>query len=165
MSKKQSKDQKRKRRAGAKQHRKKEASARSKHTVLHGLVENRQCVLDLEICHPHRDGAEVIGIQAIVDTGATSVTIKKDLAQRLGLPVIGTTECATANGTMNAPVVLLKMIVSDHNTSASRVVQAIVTENQPDDMLFGIDAMVGGVLTVDMNKMKWEWRLTNKTNR
>lgn len=163
MTKRRSSDQRKNRKRKARDQRKKTLAQRAQHTIMRGAIEKRQCVLNLEVGHPVRPDDGPIPIQAIIDTGATGVSIRRSIAQKMNLPNIGTTTVATVNGNISVPVVLLHITVCDNKNKhdrAHRVIQAMVANDHPDDMLFGMSAMEGGVLTVDTNKKQWEWRLT-----
>ncbi len=156
-----SKDEKRKRRAKRKAHHDKQHERSKPHAVLAGRIADDQCTLSLHVCHPHHQDRSR-PIKAIIDTGATNSTIRSDIVKSLGLPVVGAINCVTVHGTKQAPLVVVELIVRDGqtNTSARRVIQAVVPDEQTDEMLFGMDAMKGGVLMVDTTKSEWSWRLT-----
>ena len=134
-----------------------QAAAQAEQLVLSGKVQNLQCNLDLFIRAPgSRDDPS--RATAIVDTGATSLAIRADLVQKLGLPVIGNTRAATPTGTEQRTVVAAELFLQSGNRTIGKTVQAVVYPNMIDPILFGMAEMVGGVLKVDMIKGVWELR-------
>jgi predicted aspartyl protease len=155
-----SKHEKQKRRDMLKAQKKRHQERASKQTTLRGTIEKSQCVLSLTVSHPNSTDAGQ-PIQAIIDTGATNSTIRADLVKALNLPVIGKVNCRTVHGIKEAPVVAVRIVVRDNHKGAQRIIQAIVPDEQQDEMLFGMDAMTGGVLTVDTIARTWQWQLTH----
>ena len=133
------------------------AEAQAEQLVLSGKVQNLQCNLDLFIRAPGSTD-DPSRATAVVDTGATSLAIRADLVQELGLPVIGQVEAATPTGSEQRTVVAAELFLQSGNRTIGKTVQAVVYPNMIDPILFGMAEMVGGVLKVDMIKRVWELR-------
>lgn len=104
-------------------------------------------------------------VRAIIDTGATNSAIRADIAAALGLPIIGTqlVDTASTGG---------KAIPCDTFLGKLWLGQPIVTTVKQltvmplkDEMLFGMDAILGGILTVDMVSGVWSWELPTSSLR
>jgi len=102
-----------------------------------------------------------IPIDAIIDTGATTSAIRSDIAEQLGLPQIDSQLVATVGGARQQPVVLAHMTLAAHDGSdgPTTLTQLICADQMTDPMLFGMDLMRGGVLTVDFVKNQWNWKI------
>lgn len=137
------------------------------HTRLSGRVEaGRECILELRLSHPaESDHSKARVVRAIIDTGATNSAIRADIAAALGLPIIGTqlVDTASTGG---------KAIPCDTFLGKLWLGQPIVTTVKQltvmplkDEMLFGMDAILGGILTVDMVSGVWSWELPTSSLR
>ena len=116
-------------------------------------------MLELEIAHPDPTANRSRTITAVIDTGCTNSAIRRDVADALGLPIIGTAPVATASsGTdvVTRDVVLARLLVGRERFHALRQLAICPMSNE---MLFGMDAMAGGVLTIDMVRGTWEWKI------
>ncbi len=161
MSKRRSNKAARDRKGKAKAHKSKEQRKAKQHAVMRGPIENNACTLKLKIGHPDSSLLnEFSPIEAIIDTGATNSAISKEIADKLKLPVVDTIGVRGVHGVRPAPVVIVKIVVEDKGLAVARTITATVQDQLPDNMLFGMDAMKGGVLKVDTNRGTWEWRLT-----
>ena len=127
--------------------------------TLSGPIENfRQCRLEMLVGSPA--GGQPIRIRAIIDTGATASAISADFAAKLSLPPVGKTLAAHAGGVDEVPVVAARCELRDG--SGKSVIQVWpfgVLPGMTDELLFGMDLMRGGILTVDMVKGEWSLRL------
>jgi predicted aspartyl protease len=94
-------------------------------------------------------------VTAIVDTGCTISTIRADMAAALGLPLQGRATVATANGTRQCDVVLAELFLKSRGKTVRSLRQLAIAPTL-NEMLFGMDAMEGGVLTVDCVGRVWE---------
>lgn len=137
------------------------------HTIIGGQIINlRECMLKLKLCHPQSpSGGKIVtrSITAVVDTGATNSAVTQGIVDALGLPVIGRTRIGTANGTKEVDVVAARAILPCHEDATkvfSKLVQLSVVD-MVGEMLFGMDLLEGGVLTVNMCAGTWEWKLLN----
>ncbi len=137
------------------------------HTRLSGLVVNgRECILELRVSHPsERDPNKARVVKAIIDTGATHSAIRQDIAVALGLPVTGTMPvdtASTAGSAIACPVFLGKLWIGQ-----PIVTNVIELTGMPlrDEMLFGMNSIAGGVLTVDMVAGTWSWELPERSVR
>ena len=131
-----------------------------------GLIVNRQCLLKVRVSSPpgvtpHKSKI----LTAIIDTGATSSSIRAELAKDLCLPVISTAKVATASsGTepVVCDVMASVMTVESDGEKASQF-RPVTVQDMSCDLLFGMDALAGGILTVDSVKGRWSWKLTKVT--
>lgn len=146
---------------------KRERENQKVHTRLSGQVANgRECILELRLSHPgETDHSKARVVRAIIDTGATNSAIREDIALSAGLPVIGTqlVDTASTGG---------KAIPCDTFLGKLWLGQPIVTTVKEltvmplkDEMLFGMDALLGGILTVDMVAGIWSWELPTTSIR
>lgn len=128
--------------------------------TVRGAILDNECRMDLMICHPSDDKLNQ-QITAIIDTGCTGTAIRSDIVSALNLPLIGQADVHAFGGVKRSPVVLLKQVVVTVEGTVSRLTQAIVGDEAEmrDEMLFGMDSMVGSVLTVDGIRNRWEWKL------
>tara|TARA_R110002111_G_scaffold87319_5_gene136740 strand:- start:224 stop:715 length:492 start_codon:yes stop_codon:yes gene_type:complete len=150
----------RSRRGKAKDYKAKQRLKAQKDAVLRGAIERNACTLKLRLGHPDSNNpSDYIDIEAIIDTGATNCAIRKDIADRLNLPVVDTQGVQGINGVVHAPVVIMTMVVEDKGTVAGRQIRATVLDQMADPMLFGMEGMMGGVLKVDTIRGTWEWRI------
>lgn len=98
---------------------------------------------------------------AIVDTGCTAIAIRRDIAARLGLPVADTREVSTAScgATRIRTELVIGTIHLEKEGRTATSLQEMVVADMEDEMLFGMAGMKGGILTVDLVRNRWEWRL------
>lgn len=136
------------------------------HLVLGGQVVNLECRLDLLLCHPS-DRSLNRQITALIDTGATCTCVRSDIMHALGLPVIHQTSVRAFGGNVPADVVSARMVLMSEGKSVSKLRPMVVGDvrEMNDELIFGMDALVGGILTVDMVKGSWEWRLMRMAKR
>ncbi len=157
-----SKESRRKKEKAAK--RKRPATARTtppvEPKVWKGPVTNSECRLDVVVsgamCYP---GAPERCVSAIIDTGATVSGISERLANELGLSRVSTIELGTTHGTVTADVVIARVKIESGGKPTSGLMKLAIIPDPRDDMIFGMNALDGGVLTVDLVKYKWEWHL------
>lgn len=101
-------------------------------------------------------------IQALVDTGATSSAIHMEIARMFQLPVVGRTQLSHANGSTPADVVAagawLPQTDDGHQPRATNL-QLISSNLGRVHMLFGMNLLNGGILTVDRIHQRWKWEL------
>jgi hypothetical protein len=72
--------------------------------------------------------------------------------------VQGVVEVATANRSVACPVVLAGLILTSKGAGVHSLRQLAVAP-MTNEMLFGMDALEGGVLVVDSVAGVWEWDL------
>lgn len=123
------------------------------------VVEGRECSLSITVQSPAT--GEKATLSAIVDTGCTAIAIRRDAAVRLGLPVVDTREVATASsGAARIRTdLVIGVIFLEQEGKAVMSLQEMVVTDMEDEMLFGMAGMRGGILTVDLVRNRWEWRL------
>ena len=132
-------------------------------TVTHGgpIINGRECLLKVRISTPPGVDHKNRTVTALVDTGCTMTAIRAELAAALGLPTIRTTKASTASSGKNpveCDVVIAELALeSDGRTIKSY--RELVVADMEDDLLFGMDALFGGVLTVDLAKGRWTWKV------
>lgn len=121
------------------------------------VINQRECRAQLKILHP----ATLVSAQvtAIIDTGATRSAISGPLAAKLGLPIVDSAMVSTANGTVKAHVVAAQFELVNLEGKPFSTIKRLTVANMVGEMLFGMDLLSGGVLTVDMVHYSWEWRL------
>lgn len=149
------------------QERRAAARARAKlavHAVLSGKVKDDSCTCVILLGSPPNPGAptKFAQVEALVDTGCTNTSIRADVAQAVGLPVIGKAQVSTASSnqsTVTCDVVMgvLSIPRSDKGTVSRPIPLTIAPMAEP--MLLGMDALRGGVLTVDLVNGVWDWKL------
>lgn len=96
-----------------------------------------------------------VAVDFLVDTGATSTALPQALADRLGLPVLGTVGSQTAGGRVTARVVLADVTLAG-GVRADRL-RAVSLAGLQDRPLLGMDVLgrldwrqADGVLIVDL---------------
>ncbi len=105
---------------------------------------------------------------AIIDTGATTSVIRRDIAEELCLPIVDTDVAVyrPVVGEEDVEVAvtesaILKIFYLNGADREYTVVTALLFEARSrDEMLIGMDALEGGVLTVDLVRGEWSWRAT-----
>ena len=136
--------------------------------VLSGPVVDSECRLDVLICHPtvYSTNQQLV---AVIDTGATLSAIRSDIVTALSLPVVQQADVHGFGGVKRTDVVAARMVLMSKGSAVSKIRMMCVGDHREmgDELIFGMDALTGGILTVDMVKMKWEWRLmrVGKTRR
>ena len=75
-----------------------------RHTTEIKLVNRRDEILSEESIIKHEDVRQLIVKDALVDTGATRLSLPKSLIQHLGLKPVGQTKSLTANGTVERTI-------------------------------------------------------------
>lgn len=103
-------------------------------------------------------------VHAIIDTGAQISAIRVDIADRLALPVIGSQPIF--GGTSAHPQVLplvLGVVVFMAANGQSFSLKLPMTKSPlvQAQMLFGMDAMVGSELLVDLAANVWRWKIVD----
>jgi hypothetical protein len=140
------------------------------------VVEGRECVFDMHISRPSvgaapdgkpslvQGGGIIVPprkVRAVVDTGCTNTAIRYELAAELGLPVVGSTAVETASSGSSpvpCPTVLADLALMDPRNIVIQVTHELVAQDMSDDVLLGMDLLIGGVLTVDMVHLRWDWK-------
>lgn len=121
--------------------------------VISGPIRSGLCQLPLHLAHP--TGTRRLPVSAIVDTGCTTSAIRPGIAQALGLPVLGATQVAVAGRpSLRCELVKAQIVLPSGVTWPRRLTVAAMDH----DMLWGMDLLAGGVLTVDLVAGRWEWR-------
>lgn len=127
--------------------------------MLAGPVINfRHCLLRLRVANPLHP-ADAVSVDAIIDTGATNSVGHATVARRLGLPVLSTETIIGVSGPLVCTVVMGHVVISDGDGAdlLSELTPMPVVHKMADDMLYGMDLLKGGVLTVDMVRGRWRW--------
>lgn len=118
-----------------------------------GPIRSGLCQFPLQLAHP--TGTRRVAVSAVIDTGCTTSAIRPGLAQSLGLPVIGSTQVTVAGReALRCDLVQALVVLPGGEATVRRLTVAAMSH----DMLFGMDLLAGGVLTVDVDAGKWEWR-------
>lgn len=121
--------------------------------VTSGAIRSSLCHLPLHLAHP--TGTRRLPVSAIVDTGCTTSAIRPGIAQVLGLPIVGATQVAVAGRpSLRCELVKAQIVLPSGVTWPRRLTVAAMDH----DMLWGMDLLAGGVLTVDLVAGRWEWR-------
>jgi predicted aspartyl protease len=126
------------------------------------VINGRECQFKLLVGRPSMpdNAAGALPITAIIDTGCTHSAICRDLATKLQLPVTGTTKVISVNQVFTTDVVTAKLIIPGGrgNDAVGTFVQLSLADLQ-GEMLFGMDLLNGGILTVNMVDGTWDWKL------
>jgi predicted aspartyl protease len=123
------------------------------------VIDGRECRSAIAVESPAR--GQRLTVTAIVDSGCTAIAIRRDIAVRLGLPVVDMREISTASsGTarIRTELVVGAIHLRDEGRTSTSLHEMLVTDME-DEMLFGMAGMKGGILTVDLVRNRWEWRL------
>ena len=121
--------------------------------MIAGTIRGGLCQILLHLAHP--TGTRRLPVSAIVDTGCTTSAIRPGIAQALGLPVVGATQVAVAGRpSLRCELVKAQIVLPSGVTWPRRLTVAAMDH----DMLWGMDLLAGGVLTVDLVSGRWEWR-------
>lgn len=129
------------------------------------VMGGRECVLEVHVSRPY--GAPDQGgilvpprkATAIIDTGCTDTAIRYELAAEIGLPVIGQKEVDTASsgeGSVMCPTVLAALHLRDLRGREIVTQRELTAHDMKDDILFGMDLLAGGILTVDLVGLRWD---------
>lgn len=128
------------------------------------IVDGRECRFELVIAGPLASGTpfdptiyDSVRTEAIIDTGCTQSTVSRKVAERLKLPVVDSTEVITAGGTREVDVVAATLVIPIGNGAFHRTVRLGIPDDCLNEMLFGMDLLEGGVLTVDQVRRQWYW--------
>lgn len=123
------------------------------------VIDGRECSLAMTVQSPTT--GQRATVSAIVDTGCTAIAIRRDVAVRLGLPVVDTRAVSTASSgaaRIKTELVIGTIFLEKEGKTAMALQEMVVTDME-DEMLFGMAGMRGGILTVDLVRNRWEWRL------
>lgn len=143
---------------------------RSGYVRLGGDVVHNVLVQDVWVVAPQPKGTDLSRVRwrklrAIVDTGCTSTAIRMDIAAELGLPAIGRSHVRTAStggGYEECSTVMGLFLIYETTMREAIAEHEVIAQDMADDMLFGMDLLDGGILTVDMVKHKWLWRMMRR---
>ena len=105
--------------------------------------------IDVELTSPIT--GESVSINALVDTGATTTTIPKDLAHRLKLPEITRRRVVTASGQEDMPVSYAIIDISDEKTVAD-----VLISTKLNRVLIGVTTLESLALKVNPKTGKLE---------
>lgn len=127
---------------------------------LSGSIIDHECRLELMVCNPSDDRINE-HVTAIIDTGCTRTAIREDIATRLQLPQSGVAQVHGFGGVQTAAIVVAKIVVASGTEAVSALSEVAIgkTSEMRDEMLFGMDGLAGGVLTVDGVLGTWRWQL------
>ena len=131
-----------------------------------GRIQAREALASVRVAHLVRGTSRKL--VAIIDTGATTSVIRRDIAEELRLPIVDTRVSVyrpvvgeESAGFAETESVILRIYYLNGADRERRVVTALLSEVQSrDEMLIGMDALEGGVLTVDLVRGEWSWRVT-----
>jgi len=128
---------------------------------LGGRVQDRVCHAELLVLCPHEHSKRRT-MQAVIDTGATGSCIRSDLAESLELPVIDRKPLRGIHGPQDTDIVVAELVVVGDAGKAAGIRRPLFSlhkDQMVDEMIFGMDLMTGGILTVDLVKNRWNWKL------
>ena len=72
--------------------------------------------VSVQIANPDHPAQSVTIDAALVDTGATTTTVPRELAQQLGLPVVGTRRARTIDGVLQVDVARALVMIEGEQT-------------------------------------------------
>ncbi len=72
---------------------------------------------------------------------------------------VGEVSTASSGAARIKTELVVGAIFLEKDGKAAMSLQEMVVTDMEDDMLFGMAGMRGGILTVDLVKNRWEWRL------
>lgn len=125
---------------------------------LGGPIGDDECCLEVVVCHPTRADLSPHHICAVIDTGAQSSGISRDIALDLRLPKIGESVVTWANGHREVRDIVIAQITVPGFGGPMSFAWAVIAQQGMDGMLFGMDLLAGGVLIVDAVLRTWEIR-------
>lgn len=133
-----------------------------------GQIENLRCVLPVFVGRPEARGPKgidvsmLVGVEALIDTGATRCCVSHELAKRLELVVHGKSQVGVVGGTTELDVA--PMLVCFSMPDGKHIYKTIPVSigDIAVPMLFGMRELNPGVLTVDCMKGTWDWKVPNK---
>lgn len=158
----------------ARRDKKKALKERSRSNALFysGQINNLRCLLPVLVGPPEAlkpDGSmdltKLVPIQAVIDTGATRSCASPALAKRLGLVSHGKATVGVVGGSTEldqAP--LLVCFPSKDGVPIYKIIPVSIG-NIAVPMLFGMQELTPGILTVDCMRGTWEWKVLHATLR
>jgi len=154
------------RRRREREERKKEKASGAASPVGHaveltGEIIDHKCHAPVTLSDPFAKGPQAgLTIEALIDTGATHSCIEERVVKKLGLRTIGHLKMQVADGgVQERPVVAVTVgfTASDGQLISRKIQAAVVPHTAGYVMLFGMDPLMGGILTVDGTKGTWKW--------
>lgn len=89
---------------------------------------------------------EPITVKALIDTGASGCTLKKDIPESLGLEPIGKINIITPSGTQECYQYFMKMVILPNNVVYEGPFIAAPLDGQEIKTLIGRDILKNGIL-------------------
>lgn len=132
--------------------------------LLKGTIEHQECAFDMLVGAPRVPDQGLFipprKLRALIDTGCTEGAIRLGLALDLGLTQVDerlVQMASTGDGYDLCPVYAAEIEIVCLGATL-RVIRNLVAQNMEDDVLLGMDMLVGGILVVDYVHGLWDWR-------
>jgi predicted aspartyl protease len=125
-----------------------------------GVIQDSACHVKIQLSLPGATAPNQT-VSALIDTGATISCVHPDVQSQLSLPVVDRVTMHHADGNTVVPVVAASVVIQDGNNKAVRAgLRRFAVAKSTEEMIFGMDLMDGGILTVDQVRNTWEWKLS-----
>jgi predicted aspartyl protease len=103
-------------------------------------------------------------VRAVIDTGCTRTTIRPDIAAELSLPVHDKAQAYVANSKLPQQTFTVRAVLGLPRPGLSYLIRpfSLMVSDGHDEMLFGMDALRGGILTVNCVQGTWRWEVLKR---